>query len=97
MAAALLVFTPLQGDCLFVCALSILISMDVTPLLRRRLYGLQSTRLALAFAQVGLPLLVGSTVRLLASPLLLRVLCRLPFDRQPSHPTYKSFALTILW
>lgn len=53
MADALLVFNPLQGDCLFVCALSILISMDVTPLLRRRLYGLQEARFAFAFAQVS--------------------------------------------
>jgi hypothetical protein len=35
------------------CALSILISIDVTPLLRRRLYGLQKTRFALAFARVS--------------------------------------------
>jgi hypothetical protein len=57
MADALLVFTPLQGVCLFVCALSILISIDVTPLLRRRLYGLQS---------IASPLLSPGSLRLVA-------------------------------
>jgi len=58
------------------CALSILISIDVTPLLRRRLYGLQEA--CFAFSGLYSPLLVGSTVRLLIAPLLLRLLCSYP-------------------
>jgi hypothetical protein len=97
MADALLVFTPLQGVCLFVCALSILISIDVTPLLRRRLYGLQPNRFALTFARVSAPgcWLVpqyASSLRLF-----FYALCAAHPFRQPSHLTYKPSALTFLW
>jgi len=90
MADALLVFHPLQGDCPL-CLRSLHLDLDgcntsvTSPTLR---FTRSSLRLCF---RPGLcsPLLVGSTVRFLAPLLLLRALRRLPFDRQPSHPTYK--------
>jgi hypothetical protein len=82
------------------CALPIVIWMGVTPLLRRRLYGLRwfASSIAMPFGfRFGLcsPSLVGSTVRCLATLLLLHALRLLPFDRQPSHFVYRLSALTI--
>jgi len=48
MVDALLVFSPLQESCFFVLRSPYFDQIGVTPLLRRRLFGLQSLRFSLA-------------------------------------------------
>lgn len=86
---------PLQGLFSLSCALPVMIVTGVTPLLRRPLLRFTPTRYPRCL-RFGLrsPLLVGSTVRLLASPLLFHSLRLLPFDRQPSQLVCRFSALT---
>jgi hypothetical protein len=74
MADALLVFNPLQEFCFFVVRAPHLDQMGVTPLLRRRLLGLQAKRFPLT--RLSFSLLVFQA-RLLVSSLTLanRIFC----------------------
>lgn len=84
-----------RGSFSLSCALPVMIVTGATPLLRRRLSRFTQTYYPLCL-RFGLrsSLLVGSRVRLLASPLLLHALRCLPFDRQPSHLVCRLPALT---
>jgi len=79
-----------RGSFSLSCALPVMIVTGVTPLLRRRpLRFTQACLLRCLRFGLHSPLLVDSTVRLLAPLLLLHALRLLPFDRQPSHLVYR--------